>query len=196
VNRLHKLLLELVPGGAQRFLSAVQAKAILDTVRLADHDPAGRVRHQIAHELLTEITVLDRKIKDSDRVLRKAVAAAGTGLTDLYGIGPAGAARILGDVGHVARFATRSRFASWNGTAPLDASSGEQKRHRLSRAGNRRLNRALHIMAIVQIRHDTPGRAYFRRRVAAGKTPMEARCGPSNGDCPMWSTGSSSRMPG
>ena len=56
----------------------------------------------------------------------------------------------------------------------MDASSGEQKRHRLSRAGNRRINRALHIMAIVQIRHDTEGRAYFRRRVAAGKTPMEA----------------------
>jgi hypothetical protein len=92
----------------------------------------------------------------------------------LYGIGPAGAARILGDVADIARFATRAHFASWNGTAPLDASSGEQKRHRLSRAGNRRINRALRIMAIVQIRHDSDGRAYFRRRVAAGKTKMEA----------------------
>jgi hypothetical protein len=86
----------------------------------------------------------------------------------------ASAARILGDIGDVARFATRARFASLNGTAPLDASSGEQQRHRLSRAGNRRINRALHIIAIVQIRHDTEGRAYFRRRVAAGKTKMEA----------------------
>jgi Transposase IS116/IS110/IS902 family len=118
--------------------------------------------------------VLDAKMKASDKTLRKAVTATGTGLLHLYGIGPAGAARILGDVADVARFATRSRFASWNGTAPLDASSGEQKRHRLSRAGNRRINRALHIMAIVQIRHDTEGRAYFRRRIAAGKTPMEA----------------------
>ena len=81
VNRLHKLLLELVPGGAQRFLSAVQAKAILDTVTIGDDDSAGRVRHQIAPELLTEINVLDRKIKDSDRVLRKAVAGTGTGLS-------------------------------------------------------------------------------------------------------------------
>jgi len=56
----------------------------------------------------------------------------------------------------------------------LDASSGQQIRHRLSRAGNRRINHALHIMAIVQLRHDTPGRAYYRRRVAEGKTPMEA----------------------
>ena len=74
----------------------------------------------------------------------------------------------------MARFATRSRFASWNGTSPLDASSGEQTSHRLFRASNWRINPALHIMAIVQIRHNTPGRTYFRRRVAAGKTPMEA----------------------
>ena len=172
INRLHRFLLELLPGGAKRFLSAGQAQALLDSV--APTDVAGRVRHQLATELLAEIVVLDAKMKASDKTLRKAVAATGTGLLDLYGIGPASAARILGDVADVARFATRDRFASWNGTAPLDASSGEQQRHRLSRAGNRRINRALHIMAIVQIRHDTEGRAYFRRRVAAGKTKIEA----------------------
>ena len=96
---------------------------------------------------------------------------------DIYGIGPAGAARVLADVGDVARFADRNRFASWTGTAPLDASSGEQTRHRFSRAGNRRMNHVLHVAAIVQIRHDTEGRAYYRRKLAAGKTPMEAlRC--------------------
>jgi len=172
INRLHRLLLELIPGGAKRFLSAAQAQALLDSI--APTDVAGRVRHQLATELLAEIVVLDAKMKASDKTLRTAVAATGTGLLDLYGIGPASAARILGDVADVARFTTRARFASWNGTAPLDASSGAQERHRLSRAGNRRINRALHIMAIVQIRHDTEGRAYFRRRVAAGKTKMEA----------------------
>ena len=94
------------------------------------------------------------------------------------GIGPAGAARILADVGEIARFADRNRFASWTGTAPLDASSGEQIRHRLSRAGNRRMHHVLHIAGIVQIRHDTEGRAYYRhRKLDAGKTAMEAlRC--------------------
>ncbi|WP_240522220.1 transposase [Amycolatopsis vastitatis] len=59
----------------------------------------------------------------------------------------------------------------------MDASSGDHQRHRLSRAGNRRINRVLHIMAIVQLRNDTPGRGYYRRKLAAGKTPMEAlRC--------------------
>jgi hypothetical protein len=77
----------------------------------------------------------------------------------------------------VARFADRNRFASRAGTAPLDASSGEQIRHRLSRAGNRRMNHMLHIGAISQIRLDTAGRAYYRRRRAGGKTPLEApRC--------------------
>jgi len=96
---------------------------------------------------------------------------------DLYGIGPAGAARILADVGDVARFADRNRFASWTGTAPLDASSGAQIRHRRSRAGNRRINHVLYIAAVCQIRHDTPGRAYYRRKLAEGKTSLEAlRC--------------------
>ena len=175
VSRLHRLLLELIPAGAPRFLSATQAKALLATVR--PRDIAGRTRRQLATELLADLVVLDRKLKDSDRRLTEAVAATGSGLPDLYGIGPVGAARIIGDVGNIARFPSKAHFASWTGTAPIDASSGQQQRHRLSRAGNRRLNRVLHIMAIVQIRHDTEGRAYYRRKLAAGKTPMEAlRC--------------------
>ena len=106
--------------------------------------------------------------------LRELVAATGSTLLELNGIGPSGAARLLGDIGDVSRFPTRGHFASWNGTAPIDASSGEQNRHRLSRAGNRRINRVLHIMAIVQLRNDSKGRAYYRRKLTAGKTPMEA----------------------
>ena len=96
---------------------------------------------------------------------------------DLHGVGPVVAARVLADVGDVTRFADRNRFASWTGTAPLDASSGEQNRHRLSRAGNRRMNHMIHIAAISQIRLDTDGRAYYRRKRAEGKRPLEAiRC--------------------
>lgn len=93
---------------------------------------------------------------------------------DLHGIGPSSAARLLIEVGDINRFPDRNHFASWNGTAPLDASSGDQTRHRLSRAGNRQINRALHVMAIVQLRNPTEGRTYFDRRKAAGKTSMEA----------------------
>ena len=63
----------------------------------------------------------------------------------------------------MARFPDRNHFASWTGTAPIDASSGEQIRNRLSRAGNRRLNHVLYIAAVVQIRHNTPGRGYLNR---------------------------------
>ena len=89
---------------------------------------------------------------------------------DLPGIGPSGAGRILADVGDVARFPTRHHFASWTGTAPIDASSGAHQRHRLSRARNRRLNHVLHIAATVQMRHQgTLGKAYYDRKRAIGK---------------------------
>ncbi|RKR85886.1 transposase [Micromonospora pisi] len=175
LNRIHKLLLELVPGGAKTFLSAPQARTLLNTVR--PRDLVGSTRRRLTSELITELAQVDKKIKAANKELSELVAATGSGLQDLNGIGPSGAARLIGDVGDVSRFATRGHFAAWNGTAPLDASSGDQKRHRLSRAGNRRINRVLHIMAIVQMRHDTEGRAYYRRKLAAGKTPMEAiRC--------------------
>ena len=116
-------------------------------------------------------------MKKATAELKAMVLARGSHLMDLRGVGPVVAARVLADVGDVARFADRNRFASWTGTAPLDASSGEQTRHRLSRAGNRRVNHMIHIAAITQIRLDTDGRAYYRRKRAEGKTPLEAiRC--------------------
>ncbi len=175
VNRLQRLLSELLPGQRKRDLSATQAKAMLATVR--PRDIAGKTRRRMAAEEIADLVAVDAKLKRIKAELKAAVTARGSHLMDIYGIGPAGAARVLADVGDVARFADRNRFASWTGTAPLDASSGEQTRHRLSRAGNRRMNHVLHVAAIVQIRHDTEGRAYYRRKLAAGKTPMEAlRC--------------------
>jgi transposase len=175
VNQLHRLLLELIPGGAPRHLSALQAKTLLASVR--PRDLAGRTRRQMAADLVGEVAAVDAKLKDLNGRLRAAVLARGSHLMDLFGVGPAGAARILVDVADVVRFRTRGHFAAWNGTAPLDASSGEQTHHRLSRAGNRRLNHVLHIAAVVQIRHDTDGRAYYRRKLADGKGSLGAlRC--------------------
>ena len=175
VNRLQRLLSELIPGQRKRDLSALQAKALLATVR--PRDVAGKTRRRIAAEEIADLVAVDAKLKKAKAELKAAVLARGSTLMEIFGVGPAGAARILADVGDVARFADRNRFASWTGTAPLDASSGQQIRHRLSRAGNRRMNHVIHIAAIVQLRHDTEGRAYYRRKLAAGKTPMEAlRC--------------------
>lgn len=172
INRLHRLLLELFPGGAKRFLSATQARALVTTIK--PRDLLGKTRRRLAVELITGVETIDRKIKTADKELRQLVADRGSTLPELHGIGPSGAARLLADAGDIHRFRDRDRFASWNGTAPLDASSGDQQRHRLSRAGNRRINRVLHIMAIVQLRNPTDGRTYFDAKKAAGKTSMEA----------------------
>jgi len=160
----------------RRELSADKAQALLARIRPADDVAAVRVR--IARDHLADIRALDARIKYLGGQIAGLVDASGTGLTGLFGVGPVIAGRILAEVGEVARFATKDAFASYNGTAPIDASSGEQVRHRLSRAGNRRINHALHMMAVVQIRYpDTPGRRYYERKRREGKTPKEAlRC--------------------
>ena len=175
VCRLHRLLRELIAGGAHEQLTAEQAFDLL--TRLDPTDPAGTMRVEIALEHIDDIARLDRVIDECTLKITAAVKASGTTLTRLFGIGPLTAALVLGDVGDVSRFPTRNHFATYTGTAPLAVSSGDRNRHRLSRAGNRRLNRAIHIAAITQIRYDTPGRAYYRRKLAEGKSTREAiRC--------------------
>ena len=175
VSQLHALLLELLPGGAKKDLSAAQAKALLAKVR--PRDQVGKTRRRLAAELVGDLEQIYARKKAADKELRALVAATGTGLLDLHGIGPSGAARLLAEVGDITRFPDRNHFASWTGTAPIDASSGDIVRHRLSRKGNRQINRTLHIMATVQLRNATEGRAYYDRKKAAGKSSNEAmRC--------------------
>ena len=176
VCRLHRLLAELTPGGMRRELTANKAQVLLARIRPADDVAA--VRMHIARDHLADIRALDARIKYIGGKIAALVTSSVTGLTGLFGVGPVIAGRILAEVGDVARFATKDAFASYNGTAPIDASSGEQVRHRLSRAGNRRINHALHMMAVTQIRYPgTPGRLYYERKRTEGKTPKEAlRC--------------------
>jgi transposase len=141
LNRMHRLFLELLPGGVPVKKSTGQYKALLARVR--PRDPAGKMRRRMAAGELAGLTRLDAKLKAMKAEIKTAVQATGSRLMEIHGIGPAGAARILADVGDIARFPDRNHFASWTGTAPIDASSGEHKRHRLSRAGNRRLNHVL-----------------------------------------------------
>jgi transposase len=175
VCQLHQLLLELLPGGAKKDLSAAQARRLLAGVR--PKDVAGKTRKRVAVELVADLERLYRRKKEANKELIGLVKATGTGLLGLHGIGPSGAARLLVEVGDITRFPTKGHFASWTGTAPIDASSGDNVRHRLSRGGNRQVNKALHMMAVVQLRNPTQGRAYYDRKAAAGKTPNEAmRC--------------------
>jgi transposase len=172
ISQVHQLLLELIPGGAKRDLSAAQARVLLAGVR--PRDLVGKTRKRVALELVGDLEKVYQRSKALDKEIKQLIIDTGSTLMNLHGIGPSSAARLLIEVGDINRFPDRNHFASWNGTAPLDASSGDQTRHRLSRAGNRQINRALHVMAIVQLRNPTEGRTYFDRRKAAGKTSMEA----------------------
>jgi transposase len=131
----------------------------------------------MAAEEIADLVAVDAKLTAMKVELRAAVRARGSGLMDLFALGPATAARILSDVGDVARFPDRNHFASWTGTAPLGHLLRRPDPPPALPGRGRRLNHVLHIAAIVQIRQDTEGRAYYRRKLAESKTPMEAlRC--------------------
>jgi transposase len=145
---------------------------------LAGIEPASPVeatRKDMALEHLDDLRRFDEQLKASRSRLRTAVAASGTGLTDLFGVGPVVAAIVIGHTGDVARFGSRDRFATYSGTAPIEMSSGGRTVHRLSLRGNRKLNHAIHMVAVTQVRHrDSAGRAYYDRKLAEGKTSKEA----------------------
>jgi transposase len=123
------------------------------------------------------VRTLDRKIADLNRRVEAEVEASGSTLTQIFGVGPILAAKIIGTGGDVRRFPTKAHFASYSGTAPLESSSGEAVRHRLSLAGNRHLNYALHMVAVCQARSDVRGGAYYRKKIDEGKSRKEAlRC--------------------
>jgi transposase len=175
LNRLHGLLRDLLPGGVAGRLSTHRGARILRSIR-----PKGapaRLRRRLASEVLRDVRTLDRKIADLNERIEAEIEASGTTLTEIFGIGPILAAKIIGTVADVGRFPTKARFASYSGTAPVEASSGEVVRHRLSLAGNRKLNYALHMVAVCQARSDARGGAYYRKKIAEGKSRKEAlRC--------------------
>ncbi len=170
--RLHVALRELIPGGAPLRLRADRASSLLRGVRPATVVETERKR--LALDLVGDIRHLDRDIATVKQRITEAVAASGTSLLEIHGVGPIVAAIVLGHVGDPRRFPTRDRFASYNGTAPIEASSGPHVRHRLNPRGNRQLNHAMHLVAVTQIARDTPGRAYYERKLAEGKSSKEA----------------------
>jgi transposase len=175
INRLHVVLTNLVPSGARTDLTADQASTILHSIR--PRDGATKALRALAVDLTDEVRQLDRRIAKAAHDIETAVTATQTTLTQLHGIGTVTAAKILSRVGDITRFRSAAAFATYTGTAPIEVSSGDVVRHRLSRAGDRQLNSCLHVMALVQIRNKTEGRAYFLQKRAEGKSKKEAmRC--------------------
>jgi transposase len=171
--RLHALLAELVPGGIPNEINASSAEQLLAGVK--PHRPVEVARHALALEHLDDLRRLDVQMRTSKTRIAEAIAASGTSLTELFGVGPVVGAMLIGYTGDVGRFRNRDHFAAYTGTAPIEVSSGGRITHRLSRRGNRQPNHALHIAAITQIRFPhSPGHAFFERKVAEGKTKKEA----------------------
>jgi transposase len=171
--RLHALLLEMVPGGAGfRIGSVTRVNAVIDSYEPVD--AMGRQRQEIAYELVGDIGRYNDLLEASKHRISAAVDASATSLTSVCGIGPITAAVIIGQSASIDRFASKDHYASYNATAPVEASSGPKVRHRLNQRGNRQLNWAIHVAAITQLSHDTLGRVYYDRKVAEGKTSKEA----------------------
>ena len=171
-TRLHALLLELEPGGISSEITVTKANLLLSGVVVDDQVTRHRV--MIANELVDDIARLDVALKASKKRVAVAVAASGTTLTDIVGIGPICAAIIIGFTGDVTRFPTKGHYATYNATAPIEASSGPRPKHRLNPRGNRKINHAIHIAAISQLRFDTEGRSYYERKLAEGKSSKDA----------------------
>jgi transposase len=173
VCRLHAVLCDLIPGGVSKQIRAAAAARILEQVK-----PSGAVqqaRRELAAEYLADLRRIDARRRETKKKLAAAVRASGTTLTDVFGVGPAIAATVIGDVRDISRFPTKDRFAACNGTAPVEVSSGNRIVYRLSLRGNRRLNHAIHMAAVSQIRYPhSDGRACYDKKTAEGKTPKEA----------------------
>ena len=173
VCRLHAVLCELVPGGVSKAITAGQAAQILGSVTPPDAVAAARC--ELAAAFLEDLRGVDARIRETRTKLAAAVAATGTSLAGLSGAGPVIAAAVIGGVRDVSRFPGRNHFAAYNGTAPVEVSSGPRKIYRLSRRGNRRLNHVIHMAAVTQVRHrHSDGRACYDMKLAEGKTRKEA----------------------
>jgi transposase len=172
-NRLHAHLVILLPGYGRPAAQLVSGRQ-LDAIERALDGQAG-VRAELVRALLTEVHDLGRRASE----LERSIAALVTGhpLLALPGVGILTAARLVAEAGDIERFRSPAAFAMLAGVAPIPASSGEVRRMRLNRGGNRRLNRAFYTIALSQAWHHEPAKAYIARKHAAGKSWAEAlRC--------------------
>jgi transposase len=136
-----------------------------------------------ADELATRLVLrsLARRVRaataEADELEHEILAhvrALAPALLDEPGVGPIVAAQLVVAWSHRGRVRSEAAFARLAGVAPIPASSGQTTRHRLSRGGDRQLNRALHTIALHRRYHDPATKDYIARRVAEGKSRRDA----------------------
>ena len=118
--------------------------------------------------------MLGREIGELEAEISALVAERAGPLLAIPGCGPLTAAKLIGEVGDVSRFASAAKLAMHAGVAPIPASSGARHRYRLNRHGNRQLNAALHRIAVTQGRWHPEARIYLARKQECGKSRREA----------------------
>ena len=136
----------------------------------ADH-LATRV---VLHSLARRVQAATAEAEELEREILAQVGALAPALLDEPGVGPIVAAQLIVAWSHRGRLRSEACFARLAGVAPLPASSGQTVRHRLSRGGDRQLNRALHTIVLHRRQHDPATRDYIARRVAEGKSRRDA----------------------
>jgi transposase len=179
-------------GGYRQLLSWLGRHGQLDAVgvegtgsygagltRLLLDRPTRSLEHQMTARALQvtarRLQQLRAEINTLQHDIQTLVAAVAPWLLELPGVGPITAAQVLISWSHAGRWRSEAAFAALAGTRPIPASSGQVTRHRLSRSGDRQLNRALHTIAVVRLRDDPLTRAYAQRRTAQGKKPREIK---------------------
>ena len=174
-NRVHAHLVVLRPGYEQVVPNLRARRHVAKARSLVSRDRS--VRGELVRQRLADMLRLEAEVAETDRLIADKLAEVDTTLTQIPGVGPFIAAKILGEVGEVSRLRSKASFALLSGTAPVIASSGQTHRHRLNRRGNRQLNWALHYIALVQSRTTPEAKAYLARQREAGKSHKEAmRC--------------------
>jgi transposase len=176
-NRLRWHLHDLDPALDEQAQRLDRSRVRLERIRrrLARREQTAQVR--ICRDLLGRVKALSRDVKALESELAQLLRDHAAPLLELPGCGTLTAAKLVAEVAGVERFASDAKLAKLAGAAPLDASSGSQRRHRLNRKGNRQLNCALHRIAVTQGQVHAPARAFLARKQAEGKSRREAlRC--------------------
>jgi transposase len=177
-NQLHALALTAPSRLRERLGRLAKERLAEAALRLrpaAGADADERMLVEVARRLGRRAQVLTRELAAVDAQIAELVRALAGELLAEPGVGPVCAAQLLVSSGDPARLRSEASFAALAGTSPVEASSGRRKRHRLNRGGDRRLNEALHVIALNRIRHHPETAAYHARLLEGGKTRREAR---------------------
>jgi transposase len=172
INQL-KALLVTAPDELRERLGALSGERLATTA--ARLRPSAEVITCVLRRLGRRVARLSEEIAEVERGLAALLAELAPELLEECGVGPVCGAQLLVSSGHSSRMTSEASFAALAGTSPVDASSGQQQRHRLNRGGDRQLNWALHVIALARIHHHPETAAYYKRLLARGRTAREAR---------------------